>query len=279
MSKKYLIILDVDNTLIDRSYKSTSSTINFVIEQMKDEGHSFLINSNRSIDDLKHISEQFGIEKHIIGENGCIIYDQLSGEEKILVEGEVSIQLAQVKSLLQQLVHSNFPGATYKIDDTTDINKHLESQELIEEGKNIFVLNKFRRFSVSLYVKKVTNGKLEKDLIAIKKIHQLVKDYVERQQFDLAVDYTESYGNLLVYPKNNDKGKAFNILAKEYPKFIRVVIGDDYLDKPLMNEIDYFLTINNASQEVKDMADYTSSESVTKGVEQILLNLDNIIKK
>jgi len=116
-------------------------------------------------------------------------------------------------------------------------------------------------------------------LIAIKKIHQLVKDYVERQQFDLAVDYTESYGNLLVYPKNNDKGKAFNILAKEYPKFIRVVIGDDYLDKPLMNEIDYFLTINNASQEVKDMADYTSSESVTKGVEQILLNLDNIIKK
>jgi HAD superfamily hydrolase (TIGR01484 family) len=279
MAKKYLIILDVDNTLIDTNYKSTSPTIYSTIEQMKNEGHVFLINSNRSIEDLKHIAKKFGLEKHIIGENGCFIYSQLTGEEKILVEDEVMIQLSQVKTLLPQLIKSNFPDAVYKIGDTTDINKHLESQDIPEEGKNIFILNQYRRFSISLHAKKVVDGELRKDLVAVEKISKLVQEFVDRQQFDLTVTYTDSYGNLLVFPRDNDKGKAFNSIAKEYPKFIRVVIGDDYLDKPLMSEVDYFLTVNNATEEVKQMADYTSSESITKGVEQILLNLDNIIKK
>ena len=279
MGKKHLIILDVDNTLIDTNYKSTSSTIYSTIEQMKAEGHEFLINSNRSIDDLKNIAKQFGLEKHIIGENGCIIYNQLTGEEKVLVEDEVMIQLSQVRDLLSQLIQSNFPGSIYKTGDTTDINKHLESQDIPDEGKNIFILNQYRRFSLSLHVKKVIDGKLRKDLEATEKITKLVQEFVNRQQFDLVVTFTESYGNLLVFPRENDKGKAFNCIAKEYPKFIRVVIGDDYLDKPLMSEVDYFLTVNNASEEVKEMADYTSPESITKGVEQILLNLDNILKK
>lgn len=279
MGKKYLIILDVDNTLIDTNYKSTSSTIYSTIDQMKSEGHVFLINSNRSIEDLKQIAKNFGLEKHIIGENGCFVYNQLTGEEKVLVEDEVMIQLSQVKTLLPQLIKSNFPDAVYKIGDTTDINKHLESQDIPVDGKNVFILNQYRRFSTSLHSKKVVDGQLKKDLEAVEKLSKLVQEFVNRQQFDLTVKYTDSYGNLLVFPKDNDKGKAFNYIAKEYPKFIRVVIGDDYLDKPLMNEVDFFLTVNNATDEVKEIADYTSPESITKGVEQILLNLDNIIKK
>lgn len=278
MAKKYLIILDVDKTLIDTNYKSTSPTIYSTIEQMKEEGHVFLINSNRSVEDLKGISKQFGLEKHIIAENGCIIYNQITGEEKSLVDDEISVQLDQVRSVLPQLIRTNFPNATYRIGDTTDINKHLDLQEIPNEGTNVFILNEYRRCSISLHSKIVREGQLQKDVAAVEKLYKIVRDYVERQSLRLTVDYTESYSNLLVYPMDNDKGKAFNQLAEEYPGFVKVVIGDDYLDKPLMNEVDYFFVVNNATNVVKEIADYVSPESVTKGVEQILLNLEKIIQ-
>lgn len=275
MGKKYLIILDVDKTLLDVNYRSTSPTINSVIEQMKAEGNIFLLNSNRSLDDLLPVANQFGINGLIIGENGCFIYDQKTKESRILVRDEDIIQIAQVRRILPEIISENFPKSYYIVGDTTDFNKRAAKEDLPRDYEYFFILNQYRKYSLSLHVRKIAK-EIEKDLDATKKLFDLIKNYVERQQMELGVDYTESYCNILVYPKNNNKGKAFNEVARAYSDFIKVIIGDDYLDKPLMEEVDYFFAVNNATDDVKRVADYVSSETITKGVEEILLNIDKI---
>jgi len=274
---KYLIILDIDNTLIDHNYRSTSPTINSVINQMKKEGHIFVLNSNRSLEDILPIAKMFELEGKVIGENGCFIYDTITAEREVLVDDETIMQLNQVRNILPQIVKQNFESSFYTIADTTEVNKNPESLELDQEYKNIFVENCFRNFSLSLHVRESFNGSLQENKLAIRKIVGLLTGYVERQNLELVVSSCENFCNLLIYPKNYDKGKAFDKLASYFPDYKKVVIADDCLDKPLLGKVDKFCVVNNASAEVKELADYVSPERITKGVEEILLNLDKII--
>ncbi|KKR54669.1 MAG: hypothetical protein UT91_C0011G0034 [Parcubacteria group bacterium GW2011_GWA2_40_23] len=274
---KYLIILDIDNTLIDHNYRSTSPTINSVIDQMKREGHVFVLNSNRSLEDILPVVKMFELGGKIIGENGCFIYDTLTAERDILVDDEIIMHLSQVKNILPQLVKQNFEDSFYIIEDTTEVNKNPDSLNLDPLLKNVFVENCFRNFSSSIHVREHFNGSLQENIPALRKISGLLNQYVTRQNLELVVSCCDSFCNLLIYPKNYDKGKAFDKLASYYPEYKKIVIADDVLDKPLLGKVDKFCVVNNATAEVRELADYVSPEKITKGVEEILLNLDKII--
>jgi len=274
---KYLIILDIDNTLIDHNYRSTSSTINSVIDQMRKEGHVFVLNSNRSLEDILPIVKLFDFEGKVIGENGCFIYDTATTEKDVLVDDEIMMHLSQVKNVLPLIVKQNFEDSFYTIEDTTEINKNPDSLNLDQTLKHIFVENCFRSFSTSVHVREHFNGVLQENFGALKRITGLLNQYVSRQNLDLIVSSSSGFCNLLIYPKNNDKGKAFDKLASYYPEYKKIVIADDASDKPLLGNVDRFCVVNNASPEVQELADYVSPERITKGVEEILLNLDKII--
>ena len=64
---KYLITLDVDGTLLDNNYRSNSPTINSVIEQLTREGNIFVINSNRSLEDMQSVARTFDLHGPLIG--------------------------------------------------------------------------------------------------------------------------------------------------------------------------------------------------------------------
>jgi len=274
---KYLIILDIDNTLINHNYRSTSPTINSIIEQMKKEGHVFVLNSNRSLEDILPIVKMFDLEGKVIGENGCFIYDTVTAAREVLVDDETILQLNQVKNLLPTIISHNFEDSLYTIEDTTEVNKNPDELELEHEYKNVFIENCFRNFSLSVHVRTYFNGALEENREALRKLVKIITDYVERQGLDLVVSQCDNFCNLLIYPQNYDKGKAFDELATYYPDHKKIVIADDFLDKPLLGKVDKFCVVNNATSEVKELADYVSPERITKGVEEILLNLDKII--
>jgi len=276
MTRKYLTILDVDRTLIDTNYRSTSPTIGSVIKQMNQEGHVFVINSNRSLQDLLPIAEHFGLDGEIIGENGCFIYDQKSQVLTVLANNEDIIAINDLKSILANLINENFSDSYFFSGDTSDLQNQIELESISEDLENLFILNQHRKYSISLHVRKIVNGEIEKDLETTRKLHNLISRYVAMQRYNLNVDFTNSYCNVLINPKLNNKSTGFKSMGPKYEDHLKVIIGDDYSDKPLMDNIDYFCVVNNATNEVKAVADYISPESITKGVEEILLNLDKI---
>ncbi|MBT5338722.1 HAD family phosphatase [Candidatus Falkowbacteria bacterium] len=276
--RKYLITLDVNGTLLDTKYRSTSPTINSVIDQLEDEGHTFLLNSNRSQEDLMHVAKIFSLRGPMIAENGCFIYNQETGAVNDLVSLETKEQLQKVQHLIHCIIEKHYPDALFFEGDTTDINKHIDVQEIPQDKKYVFIMNEFRRFTISIHVKRIEDNKFVADLDKAKEFHEHVKKEIFENNLKFKSEYTKPFANLLVCPTEYNKVAAFRELARQYPKHIKVVITDDAMDNPMRSEIDYLFVVGNASIEAKEVADFIAREEITKGVEEILLKIDGLVK-
>jgi hydroxymethylpyrimidine pyrophosphatase-like HAD family hydrolase len=278
MSKKYLINLDVNNTLLDTNYRSTSPTIQSVIEQLSNEGSVFVINSDRSLEDIQAIAQLFGINGPIIGENGAFIYYPENDKVQVMLDEQILIELERLKERIKAFIAEKYPNAHFFIADTTDINKHSVGQELPANKEQLFIMNIFRKFSVSVHVRKFFNDELIKDYEKAEEFCALTKNELLCGFDGFNAHHDSDYANLLVHPVQSDRAASFMALADKYPHLKKIFICDDLDDKPAMSEIDYFFAVGNASAEAKKAAHYVASETITKGVEEILLKMDELVK-
>jgi len=278
--KKSLIFLDVDNTLIDRQYKSHSSTINFVIDQLQREGHIFVINSNRSFADLLELANKFSFTGYLIGENGAFCYNQKTENREVFVEQKTIEVILEIKKLLLDFIKSYKDGELV-ICDSVDYLKHLDVHEIANSKDILFILNQFREYSISLHIKKREGDDFVKDLSFVKDFYNQFKSFLnEKLSIDnCCFEYTESFGNILVYPKFPDKNFANAKLFDQYAGLNKIFIADDVKDKiGSLEKADFFFTLANGDEQAKYMADYVAKESLTLGVEEILLNLELLTK-
>jgi|GEM_PF-1343740 HAD superfamily hydrolase (TIGR01484 family) len=276
--RKFLITLDVDGTLLNKSYKSTSSTINSTISQLTDEGHTFLLNSNRSLEDLLFIAKTFDMTGPLIPENGSYIYHQESGKTEVLLDEDSQEQFKLIKEMIPEIIEKHFSNAIYFEGDTTDINKHIDVQDIPSDKTHLFITNQYRKYTVSIHVKKVVDDQLEMDVDTVEEFYKIMTDELNKKLFDFKTEFTKAFANLLILPTKISKLDAFNHLTKQFPKYSKIIISDDEMEKPARNEMDYFFVVSNGSAIAQEMADYVSPESVTKGVEDILLKLDKLTK-
>ena len=275
---KYLITLDVDGTLLDNNYRSNSPTINSVIEQLTREGNIFIINSNRSLEDMQSVARLFDLRGQLIGENGCFIYDQATGETDMLLSESGQAAVRQAQDLVPRLIEANFPTAKFMIGDTTDINKHIDVQDIPPGCDSVFIMNEFRKYSISVHAKGIDNGLMVRDIDLARRLFELVAAAIKENNWPLRAEYTDSYANVLVLPTEVSKPQALHRVTEKFSQYESVVIGDDAADKPLRAEIDYFFVVNNGTPEAKAMADYVAEQPITKGVEEILLKIDELVK-
>lgn len=275
---KYLITLDVDGTLLDNNYRSNSPTINSVIGQLTREGHVFIINSNRSLEDMQSVARLFELRGLLIGENGCFIYNQETGATEILLSEAGQKCMREIRTRVWPLIEKKFPGAKFMIGDTTDINKHIDAQDIPAGCDTIFIMNEFREYSISVHAKKIANGRMARDVALARLLFEAIDAEIKEHGWPARAEYTESYANVLVLPTEVSKPQALHRAAEHYPNYEIVVIGDDAADKPVRDEIDFFFVVNNATPEAKSTADYVAEQPITKGVEEILLKIDSLIK-
>ena len=275
---KYLITLDVDGTLLDNNYRSNSPTINSVIEQLTREGNIFIINSNRSLEDMQSVARLFDLRGPLIGENGCFIYNQETGATEILLSADGQRQIAEMRARVWPLIEQKFSSAKFMVGDTTDINKHIDVQDIPIGCDSVFIMNEFREYSISVHAKRIENGLMVRDVDLARRLFDVVTQLIKDNGWQLRAEYTNSYANVLVLPIEASKPQALHRVTERFPHFKSVVIGDDAADKPLRAEIDYFFVVNNGTSEAKAMADYVAEQPITKGVEEILLKIDSLVK-
>jgi len=238
-----------------------------------------VLNSNRSLEDILEIANHFHIKGPVIGENGCFIYNQETEETTVLIPDQILAGLNKLKDNVKDIIAENFSHSEFAISDTTDFNKYYDTQDVPENIDTYFIMNEFRKFSISIHVRKIVNGEPAKDLENTKKLYYLMKDYIITNNLNLSIEYTDRYCNVLVCSKENNKTAAFKELNQSLSgDYVKVIIGDDSLDKPTLDELDYFFVVNNAKDNVKAIADYVAKEEITKGGEEILLKLDELTK-
>jgi HAD superfamily hydrolase (TIGR01484 family) len=262
---KKLVILDIDGTLIDENYNVNSKEIFRVIEEKKQKGFVFCLNSNRSKEDLIPIYERFNLNGFIIGENGSFSIDPRGYIKRYTRVDKIE----KLKEALPNYLRKNFPNSTYLIEDTIDF---LKKNKNVPEDI-VFLANKFRKYTMSIHIRKKDNGNLIKDESLAKQTAELIKKLVIDLGLDFEVVLSDSMGNVLVMPKDCSKGSTFDKVYKSLmEKYTKIMIGNDSADLSLRRFVDFFYVVGNSSECAKKEADYISKEEYTKGVVDILIN-------
>lgn len=261
MNIRACVFLDIDGTLLDSNYKSTFDELTADIHAQEARGYLFGCNSNRAREDILPVLEKFQINGPAIAENGCYFFTQQETTPVLLAPVEPIRPL--LETALQQACNALKTSFIY--GDTVA----LESRSL-QEKKIIYVVNKFRLYTASIHV----FFEQKRNLEAAQKLCEVLRPLMPL--YDISV--SSVFCNVLVSPKNINKASGLNALKTKLGNVPMIGVGDDAADIPLRPFLKKLFAVANAESDLKNIADYVSTEPYTKGVADIINHLDDLIE-
>lgn len=267
MNKKYLILSDLDQTLLTTDKRITNKTKKF-IKKIVDEGHIFCFSTGRPLQGCINYFNDLNINCPIVTENGSNIYfpendmkpvsfliplnvfkSLLKDVDKILVScftGTKTCLLIENESCVPPwIVHENegFSKKVGKIYDMIDEDPFLPSFIVSDAELMKTILSKYPDISYRFW------GKNE-------------------------VGYTFE-----IYSKNASKGQALRYLKNHYniDDECTIAFGDELNDLPMIEEAYYGVAMINGKDDVKKRANMiTKKDNDHNGV---IKHIKYIMKK
>jgi len=233
---------------------------------MSKTGMLFGLNSNRSFQDIKKIYKKFRLNGPVILENGVYFKKNIESKKIFLIKNPLRLKRFSAQ-IIKEFIKKHGIDCEFFFGDTV---KFIKSKK-VKIAPLAILVNGFRDYTGSVHIYQY--GK--RDLIIAKKLSNFLKNYFKKHKFNLAVECTKSFGNVIFYPKKIDKRKALQKIKKYYNDYDFVMIGDDLADVMVRNEVKYFFAVGNAQEQVKAKADFVAKQTYTKGVIEIL----NYLKK
>lgn len=252
-----IVFLDIDGTLIDVQQR-TNADILPILTALQQQGVSFGLNSNRSWEDVEPIIERFHLDGPFILENGAYIKN---GTEVFMTPGVFENIPVIVKKAVDEIVLRSFPNADVQSVDTTKII----TSEQTKKG-NHFYLNQFRKFSASIHHRfNGTSSMHVADELAV----QLNQYFSDHHHNLVATAHTHGDTVTVGTPSIN-KGTGMKFIQQQFPERELIAIGDGSDDIKLRPFVHKLFAVANAIPELKQVANTVSSESMTKGVIELL---------
>lgn len=253
MTRRTLIFLDIDGTLLKPNYKPNSQKIFDTISRMSKLGFLFCLNSNRAWEDLVPLIKQFKINGPVIGEHGAFF--TFNKRKQRLTKNPLPSTL--IPHALQQLS----APLQAKIITTDTVNFPWTK---LQETPLAWVMNKYRKYTASIHVR--VRGK--KNLKAAKQLAQLLR---KKLPATYTIEVSPIFCNVLVNPKDCDKGTGLLKLKNTFfPKEKFIMIGDDNTDLNTLNIVDSFYAVGNATPKLKRISLFTATKHYTQGAQEIL---------
>lgn len=264
---KLLIFLDIDGTLIQPNQKPNTNKLPSLIKRLSHKGVLFALNSNRSLEDVEPIYKKFSLNGPMILENGVYFIDK--GKHKMLIRDAKSIR-QRVTKIVKDFTVENDLKCKVLCTDTVRIIRSAG----LKKNPLIILINSYRKYTASIHIYRY--GIHDRELA--QKLTKYIRKQFLHEKDDFLVESPKSFGNVVVFPKGADKGKALKKIKEYYPGYEFYMIGDDLADLKTMREIKSFFAVGNAQQEVRKKASYISPFTYTEGVVDILEYLAKFYK-
>lgn len=275
MTNTTLFFLDIDGTLLDSSYRSNEDQLRPYIQQQEKKSRLFGLNSNRALEDLLPVAEQFGINGPLVGENGLFVYYPGTKETEYLLDSALLEELVETKvaaeNAIRDMLMKQFQGRVHWENvDTVETLSQGNSKTRYAEGDIVVLNNKFRKYTVSAHIKLCRGGEFvalpEEDIHGIvTAIQQMLSDKKS------TVVYSSAFGNILLYTNRVSKRTAVEKLRQDrFKRALIYAIGDELSDYYMIKDIGTFLTVGNAPDETKKKAVKIAEKSFAQGVLELL---------
>ncbi|MFW5888824.1 MAG: Cof-type HAD-IIB family hydrolase [Bacillota bacterium] len=260
MIKKYLIVLDLDGTVL-YDFDSLSQTLIHYIKKIQKQGHKVMIATGRPFRSSKFIYDSFELDTPIINYNG---------------------------SLIQNPSDPNFKKVDYRIDkdiiiDIFDNNKQHIRNAFSELNDDIYLYREEKAIEPLLHADETTSitiGDFKENLrgdingmIIIgkqgtgKQIKAYVDDNYKGKIRARIWQLSGEYDSILeIYNPKVNKGSALEIVAKHlgFNRENIVALGDGHNDIEMFKYAGKSVAMQDAHEKLKEVADiildYTSRE-------------------
>jgi Cof subfamily protein (haloacid dehalogenase superfamily) len=260
-----LLAIDLDGTLISPELQISTKDIES-IKKCRQEGVIVSIVTGRSIRSVGEITDMLGLKGLHLAASGSVIID-----EKLKVYKTLKLPEKMARKIVQRSREWDRPIVVHTSDGFLKYEKYYPELEHIAENKN--------------FCRKVKDVLMPNVLTDLLQITVLINEDDEFNQY-----LKETTGETIKIRRagpyflnilNKKSGKLFGI--KEILKKTGVkkeelmVIGDTELDIGIIKYAGVGVAMGNASQRVKDAADYISSSNnksgVSKAINKYILSL------
>lgn len=282
-----LIAIDLDGTLLD-SYGNIDKETKDALEKAKKKGVEIVLASGRPIKSTLSIARELGIDNYIISGNGSILLDVQNDE--LLFEGFLDKEevYSVAKFCEENLIYYNVytldeivcgqikyntifyhTENTYKpADKKTDINLVDNTYRYIKSLKD----PKFLKITIADESEKIFNNIIKKlrenEDLTILDTSYMSRKIIRQGSFNVEINYFYTE----ITKKNINKWRAIDALIKKLgiKKEEVITIGDNFNDIEMIENAGLGVAMENASEDIKKLADYVTSTNDDGGVLNVI---------
>lgn len=270
-----LFVSDLDGTLLNKDAELSDVTID-ILNRGLENGMDFTISTARTPTTALKIIEPLNLRLPVMMMNGVLIYDMQNKrylKKETMDETTVMILLGMIKlkgldCFLYSLENDKF-FAYYDSVASTGLN-YFRNERIMKYDKKfteVADLSLVAGNDIIYIVLREPKEKLEglyRELSVVKGV---------KAEFYADV-YSDEYYMLEIYSENASKKEAVSYLRKGGRYESIIGFGDNLNDISLMEGCDYFCAVENAKQEIKELADgvidSNEEDGVAKFIEQVL---------
>lgn len=255
MKNKYVILIDVDGTLVESGTREVSKMVIDSLKYAKEKGNILAIATGRSVNTSLMVKGSNYFD-YIACLMGSVIYS--IKENKVIYEDKNKMDNQYIKPLIEYFINSGKEW-TYKDDkedkSTMDISK-------LENRFNAKIVSKEEVFE------DIKNDKIFQ-LLACK---ELIDDKIKNKFADL--DFVFMPGDYYdILKKGNSKANVVKYFKAKFPEYKIVAIGDSNNDIPMLKTADISVAMGNAKSNVKNLCKYQTKTLTEDGVSYAIREL------
>ncbi|MEG0612307.1 MAG: HAD hydrolase family protein [Clostridium sp.] len=273
-NSKILFIADLETTVLD-SKKQIDTYTKIKLHEMLEEDALITVSTYRTPSTLLELMDGIDIKLPIITMNGAALYD-LKKNTYISCKTIEYLNAKKISDIFKDkglncFIHTiiNDVLHIYYGDFKNPLEKDFYNKEKLRHLKN-YIYSDLPENREVVYFKAMDKLKVVKEL------------YNEIIQLNFAskirVKYEEDSDNpgyyiLEVYSIEATKSNALMSLKGRMDCDMTVYFGGNIDDIPMLNQVDYVYAVDNAQEELKEIADYTIGNNDTNSVIKTIVKL------
>lgn len=275
---KILVLLDVDQTIIDKNYSLTVPLEKFreSVTCAQSEGVVIGLNSDSALSTLSSRMASYGLHGPVIAEKGALLLHRAGLVEPLYLDEKLKQYELFRNAIVQEILQRNSESCQYLLV-AGDVNGLVNQLPNLPPASNsaefAIIVNGLRKCSLGLWSRRrkmdgtwVIDSTALDDMIShIERIGIRFSDIWGTRD----IDRNEQYGIYIAHDKSTNKARAVDHLIRDEVFDQIFMVGDsmsDWLDDPRVTQC----AVENASDEYKKKCSMVALSPRTAGVIELL---------
>lgn len=278
-----ILFTDLDGTLLDDN-KDISAEDLSAIRKMIEAGHKFVMTTGRPLTSVKKLAEKYGFMEagfYLVSFNGGLIYD--CGAKKPILTRRISVE--DVKFIMDAAFSSGMHAHTYAGDlvvsehETEQLKTYCRLMQMdyvvVDDIRDYFAGKTGCDAAPTAPINVVVKPPIKVNIItpfdhsSLESFRAEMRKATAGKLFDVF-----SKPEMLEFSHlQSNKGDAVRFMADFYgvPMGDTIAVGDEENDCPMIEAAGIGVAMANASQVVKDAADYvTERDNNHSGIAEVI---------